>query len=348
MTTLSAFLATAVEPGGGSLGLSILAVFGGLFLLSVGGESLVSGASRLALHFRLTPTVIGLTVVAAGTSLPELVVSVIAQYKGSADLAVGNVIGSNTFNIGMVLGVLALFKSLPIPGSTAKLEFPVLLVVTLAIYPLALGSAGATGVFSRPEGIGMLIALIVFIAVTIRVARKQVTREEASQFEEEVSEVSGVDLNPDIPLAWAIGQVVLGAAGLWLGGKWLIDGSVGVAQIFEVPERIIAVTIVAGGTGAPELVASIIAIRRGKGDLAVGNVIGSNLFNLLGILGCASVVSPLAASKEIMNWDYFWMAGITLLLIPFFFRSSPGIRRLEGGLILGAYVGYIASLIIRG
>ena len=346
MLTLSAFLATAAEPGGGSLGLSILAVLGGLFLLSVGGEALVSGASRLALHLKLTPTVIGLTVVAAGTSLPELVVSVIAQLKDTADLAVGNVIGSNTFNIGMVLGVLALFRALSIPPSTAKLEFPIVVLVTLLVYPLALGAGETGGEFTRLEGGLMLAALICFIAVTIRLSRRQVTAAESAAAEETL-EASGLDVDLDRPLFRAVGQVLLGAAGLWLGGTWLIDGAVGVANYFSVPERIIAVTIVAGGTGAPELVASIIALRRGKGDLAVGNVIGSNLFNLLGILGCASLVKPLAASTQIMNWDYFWMAGITLLLIPCFYRSTPGIRRYEGGIILAAYIGYLASLLIR-
>ncbi len=330
-----------------SLSIAIMFILGGLFFLTVGGESLVSGAARLALRFKLTPTVIGLTVVAAGTSLPELVVSIIAQFKGSAELALGNVVGSNIFNIGMVLGLLAMFRALPIPGSTAKLEFPVLLVATVAVLLLAQGPSNSDGLFTRAEGIGMLVALVVFIAVTIRVARKHVTAEERAAFANEVKETSGIDTAPEKPLAWTLAQVVLGAIGLWIGGKWLIEGSIDVARLFEVSERVIGLTIVAGGTGAPELVASLIALRRGKGDMAVGNVIGSNLFNLLAILGVAACVKPLPAPASIVGGDFYWLLGITFLLIPFFFRSDPRIRRFEGGLLFATYVIYIVILLVQ-
>ena len=330
-----------------TLWLAIVFILGGLFFLTVGGESLVSGAARLALRLRLTPTVIGLTVVAAGTSLPELVVSIIAQFKGSAELALGNVVGSNIFNIGMVLGLLAMFRALPIPGSTAKLEFPALIAATVGVLWLGQGTPDSDGLFTRVEGIGMLIALIIFISVTIRVARNHVTAEERAAFEKEVEDTSGVDTVPQIPLAWTLAQVILGAIGLWIGGKWLIEGSIDVARLFDVSERVIGLTIVAGGTGAPELVASLVAIRRGKGDMAVGNVIGSNLFNLLAILGIAACVKPLPAPATIVERDFYWLLGITLLLIPFFFRSNPRIRKIEGGLLFATYIIYIVILLIQ-
>ncbi len=313
----------------------------------------MSGASRLALRLRLTPTVIGLTVVAAGTSLPELVVSVIAQLKGSPALAVGNVVGSNIFNIGMVLGLLALIRPLPIPGSTARLEFPVLLAASLSILWLGRGQPPAGfdegyGWFSPAEGRGMLVVLVIFVAATIRSARRLVTETERAEFEAEVSEVTGAEVSPTVPLAWPIAQVILGAAGLWLGGKWLIDGSIDVALAMGISERIVGLTVVAGGTGAPELVASIIAVRRGKADLAVGNVLGSNIFNLLAILGVGASIGGLAAPMEILQWDVWWMLALTLLLVPLFFRADTRIRRLEGGVILATYLAYIGSLIVRG
>lgn len=331
-----------------SVWMALLLIVAGLALLSVGGEALVRGASQLALRLRLTPTVIGLTVVAAGTSLPELVVSILAQLEDSADLAVGNVVGSNIFNIALVLGACSLIRVLPIPGSSARLEYPVLLLVTFAMFFVLRGGDGPGGLIERPEAIVMLVALVVFMTVTVRLARKQFTAEERAEIAEAVEDLGGLDDVRDLPLHRPLALVALGGVGLWLGAKWLIGGSIDLALIYGVSERVIGLTIVAGGTGAPELVATLVALRHGKGDMAVGNVIGSNLFNLLAILGIAGTLQPLAVPAAILSWDLYWLLGITIILVPLFFRVNPRIRRLEGVVLLVAYIAYIASLFVRG
>ncbi len=348
MLSTSALLGLAQVGEEPSILYALLFIAGGLILLTFAGEALVVGASRLALRLRLTPMVIGLTVVAAGTSLPELVVSLIAQLEGSADLAVANVIGSNIFNIAMVLGFCSLVRALPIPPSTARLEYPVLVAVSIGMLWVARGGEGPGGEFARVEGYAMIAALVLFTGVAIHLARRQVTAAEAKAFREEVEEVSGVEGAVPVRLGHAVGQVILGSAGLWLGGEWLISGAIDIAELFEVSERVIGLTLVAGGTGMPELAASIAAVRHGKGEMAVGNVIGSNIFNLLGILGIAAIVKPLATPAAILDYDLYWMIGITVVLLPIVYRSSDSrVRRIEGGILFAGYLVYLASVFLR-
>ena len=312
----------------------------GLILLVVGGESLLRGAVGLATLMRLTPAVIGLTVVAAGTSVPELAVSGIASWEGRTALAVTNVVGSNIFNITVILGLCALFRPLQITGNTIRLEYPVLAGVTV----LALAVARDGGI-DRLDATILVAVYVAFTAYTVRLVRKQVTPVEAEELRTEVQE-----LNPasDGPRPWvSIGLVGAGVLLLAGGAQFTITGAVEIARLLGWSERIIGLTIVSAGTGLPEVVASLVSSVRGRTDVAIGNVIGSNLFNILGILGISAFVAPLAVEPMIISNDNWWMLGVTLLLFPVMF-SGFRVSRWEGALLIATYAVYLGLLLTTG
>lgn len=324
---------------------SILLILGGLVLLGFGGEFLIRGASALALRLRLTPTVIGLTVVALGTSLPELVVSLAAQFQGSTDMAVGNVIGSNLFNIGLVLGLGSLIRPLTIAGSTVRLEWPFMLTSScLAILFARDSLTSETSVIDRLEGGFFVIALALFTAYMVRLARREVGASESAALNEEVQDLVGKD--PDrAPLTKPVLLVVGGMIGLALGGDLTVRGATQIAESFGVSDRIIGLTILAAGTGLPELVATLIAVAHRRTDMAVGNIVGSNIFNVLGILGTTAIVSPLPVSAETIHWDLWWMLGLSVVLGPLLLGRS--LNRFEGALLVAIYIAYGVGLAWR-
>lgn len=316
-----------------------LLVVGGLALLTGGGEALVRGATTIAQLVGLPPAVIGLTIVAMGTSLPELVVSVVAAMQDQPDIATGNVIGSNIFNITGALGLTALLLPLPVHGAAVRREWPFMFAVSLLCLLVALD-----GVIGRVEGAVFLIALAGFLAFSVRLARVEVTGEERAEF---AAAAAAHGLPPRARrYAVAAGLLAVGVALLVVGGRLLVDGAVSLARLAGLTERVIGLTVVAAGTGAPELATSLVAAARRRTDVAVANMIGSNIFNILGILGVAALVQPLAVSPAIVRSDIWWMLGTSLLLYPLM-RSGARIARLEGALLVAAYAAYVA-LLLRG
>lgn len=316
-----------------------LVVFG-ILLLVGGGELLLRGAVRLATLARLTPSVIGLTIVAAGTSVPELAVSLIAALRGNEAVAIGNVVGSNIFNITFILGLAALLRPLRISGNTIRLEYPVLLLVTILFLVVS-----KDGLIGRLDAAFFLAAYLCFTSYLIALVRKQMNNAEVTEYKAEVK-----DLAPQPgsqPNAWSSGLfVIAGIALLVAGAQVTVTGAVDLGRFFGMSEALIGLTIVAGGTGLPEVVTSLVSSARGRDDVAIGNVIGSNLFNILGTLGICGLIRPVAVPQDIIGSDSMWMLGVTLLLFALMFTGRR-IARFEGVLLLGCYGLYLAVLFTR-
>lgn len=314
-----------------------LYVVAGLGLLVAGGEGLVRGASGIALAARVAPAVIGLTVVAAGTSMPELVVSLQAALNGNSGIAMGNIVGSNTFNILAIVGIAALVHPLRIVGNTVKLEWPIMMLAAMQLVLL-----GRDGEVDRLEGAYLVLALAAFTGYAVWVGRQGVTAEEAGEFEEMATASFGA--TGSRATAYNTIALVVGVALLALGSKLLVTGAVNVASTLGVSDAIIGLTIVAAGTSTPELVTSVVAARRGRDDIAVANVVGSNIFNVLCILGVTSLIQPVGMPAEIEHRDVWWMLGASLLLFPLMWTGQR-VNRVEGGILVAVFVAYIATLI---
>ena len=314
-----------------------LFVLAGLTLLVGGGEALVRGASGVALLARLTPAVVGLTIVAAGTSMPELVVSAQAAMEGSPGLAVGNIVGSNLFNIGLILGITALIHPLRIQGNTVRLEWPVMMLAAFQFHLLA-----RDGNIDRLEGGFLLTALVVFVAYAVWIARRNATPGEQEAFEDIATASFGRTGRKALVLN--LGAVIMGIGLLAAGSTALVHGAVGVASSLGVSDTIIGLTIVAAGTSAPELITSIVAAWRGRDDIAVTNVVGSNIFNILGIAGATAIIHPVPVPVEIIARDNWWMLGASLLLFPLM-KTGMRVNRMEGGVLLVGFVAYMAILV---
>jgi cation:H+ antiporter len=315
--------------------LSIGLIALGVLLLVAGGEVLLRGAVGMATLLRMTPAVIGLTVVAAGTSVPELAVSGVAAYKGQTDIAVANVVGSNIFNMAVILGLCALVRPMKIEGNTLRLEYPALLAATILGVLVCLD-----GVVDQWEGAFLLSVYVGFNVYLIRVVRREMSAKEAAALTVEVRELKA-EAAPRFSVS--SGLVIVGILLLGAGAHSTVTGAVGVARTLGLSERIIGLTIVSIGTGLPEVVASLVSSIRGRSDVAIGNVIGSNLFNILVILGLCSIVAPLQVPAGIQYGDAWWLMGVTVLLLPLMVVGR-NIRRWEGALLLAVYAAYMATL----
>lgn len=307
----------------------------GLVLLIGGAEYLVRGASNLATAAGVSPLVVGLTVVAFGTSSPELAVSVMSAFKGQADLALGNVVGSNIFNVLFILGLSAMIVPLVVAQQLVRFDVPVMIFVSFLL--LGLGFDGNIG---RLDGILLFAGAVAYTVFLIRQSRKESSAEVKEEYDKEFSgdKKSGLGKN--------IAFVVVGLAGLMLGSKWLVSSAIAIAQSFGVSELVIGLTIVAAGTSMPEVATSVIAAIRGERDIAVGNVVGSNIFNILCVLGLSSIVSPagIEVSKAAINFDIPVMIAVAVACLPIFF-SGYQITRINGVAFFGFYVAYIVYLI---
>jgi cation:H+ antiporter len=312
----------------------------GIGLLVWGGEWLVRGAVALAVLVNLTPAVIGLTVVAVGTSIPELAVSAIATWNSQADMAVGNAVGSNIFNILAILGVASLIRPLVIGGNTIRLEYPVLAAVTALCVAVSFD-----GYIRWYDGLLFVAIYVCFTAYLVRLVRRQMNEAETTEFDEEIKDLLGPAEDGPSPIK-SVFFVVAGVVLLALGAQSTVTGASEVAKAFGISERIIGLTIVAAGTGLPELVTSLVSSYRGRDDVAIGNVIGSNLFNILGVLGINGLIAPLVINEHIINSDNLWMLAITVLLFPILFTGRRIVRG-EGVLLLVLYVVYVTQLILR-
>lgn len=310
-------------------GLGLVAV--GVALLYYGANLLVRGASLLAAGFGVAPAVVGLTVVAFGTSLPELVVSVTAALRGSPDIALGNVVGSNIANVGLILGLGACLRAMAVEFTLLKREVPMGLGAVALVVALS-----ADGVLGRGDGLILLAAFCGFLYWSVLVER---LAPEGVQETYGRKAVGPGEKGKDCLCA------VCGLAGVLLGGHWLVEGGVAVAAGLGVPAVVIGLTVIAVGTSLPELAASLVAMARGENDIGVGNVLGSNLFNLLGILGVAALVHPIQVPDTFFRFQYPVLAAFTLALLPIM-RVGLGISRAEGALLLGCYGAYVAALFL--
>lgn len=311
---------------------SIFLIVFGLGLLIVGGDELVDGAVGIAKKAKLSDMVIGLTIVAFGTSAPELLVSIQAAVGGNPGIALGNVVGSNIANIALILGVTALISPIPVAGRTIKIDTPFLVFATVA---LTLISA-FLGALTRIEGIIGLLLLFVFVGYQIVKTRRETV--EAAMPEEAADA-------PVAPIWKSILWLCIGISFLKVGAECLVSGSVSIATSLGVDDRIIGLTVVAIGTSLPELFASVIAARKGNVDLAVGNVVGSNLFNIMCVLSASCAITPIATIPAGFTTDCLWMLGLTLL-IWLQLRTDYKLTRPEGMVLLLTYISFLTITVI--
>lgn len=318
--------------------LAILLVAGGLIILAVGGDVLIRGAVSVAKLAGLTTAVIGLTVVALGTSLPEMVVSILAASQGQPDIAVGNVLGSNIFNVVLILGAASVVYPIPVHSNAVKVEWPVVVFVSLlAILVMR------DGTVDRIEGGVFVLGLATFMAFSVWVARREVKAGEVAHLVEGIE--AATTAKGTAGILKSLGLVAVGVTALIVGGRLLVDGAVSLARLAGITERVIGLTIVAAGTSAPELAASIAAARRKHADIAVANLLGSNIFNILGILGTTALVAPIPINPDILRTDTWWMLGAAVGIFPLM-RVGRDITRVDGTILLTAYVVYVTILLI--
>jgi cation:H+ antiporter len=308
---------------------NILYLVLGLIILIVGGEFLVKGSVALAVRMKVSMVVIGLTVVSFATSAPELIVSIYSALTGHPDMALGNVIGSNIANISLVLGLTALLFPLAFQERLYKFDIPVMLFASL-LFGLFLYTNSSLEFW---EGLVFISLLILLTFYMIRRSRK----------EEKLKQTVDED---KMPLTKLILYLVVGGVCLYFGSRFLVDGASGLARVMGLSERVISVSIVAFGTSVPELAASIIAAFKKEKDLSIGNLIGSNIFNVFAVLGITSIIKPIhIVDKSLLNNDIWWMFGVSFLLYPMMFLFHKGhIGRVEGGLFLLIYATYIYFL----
>jgi cation:H+ antiporter len=305
----------------------------GLLLLFLGGEALVRGAAALARRLGVSPLVVGVTVVAFGTSAPEAVVSSTAALTGQDEIAVGNVVGSNVLNVLLILGLCALVRPLTVAQQLVFRDVPVMVAVSLVFWLLSLD-----GRLSMVEGALFLAGLGLFTFDAVRTSRRE-SAGVAAEYGAGLPQTSG-------RFALALLNVALGLGLLVLGSRWLVSAATALARSLGVDEVVIALTIVAAGTSMPEVATSIVATLRGQRDIAVGNIVGSNVFNVLGILGLSALVGRgLAVAPSFVNFDTPFMAAVAFACLPLVARRHE-ISRWQGGFFLSAYAAYVAYLIL--
>ncbi|MGI1946438.1 calcium/sodium antiporter [Shewanella glacialipiscicola] len=301
-----------------------LSILGGFIILTLGAEALVSGASSIALRLGITPLIIGLTIVAFGTSAPELAVSVKSALAGNSGIALGNVIGSNIANIGLILAITALIRPIQVQSQVVKRDIPLMILASMLFWGLLLD-----GELSLIDGVVLLSLLIGYLAFSY-ISSKNSNEEEE------------IEAGPNNPLLSAL-FIVVGISMLVGGGILFVNGAVDLAKTFGVSEVIIGLTIVAIGTSMPELVTSVIAALKGQSDIAIGNIVGSNIFNILGILGITAIVQPVS-SLGFQPIDFIVMLAFAVIILPF---AWTGLRigRREGTVLLLGYLGYMGYLV---
>ena len=310
--------------------ISITQLIGGFILLVWGADRLVAGASALARNLGVSPLIIGLTIVAFGTSAPELIVSAVAAYRGNPGLAVGNAIGSNIANIGLILGVTAAIYPLRVESETLKREYPVLMLIMIGSFIMA-----ADLVYDRTEGWLLLFGLLALVIWMVRFGMRRGT-------EDPLAREFAAEIPRDMPTGYAVLWMSVGLIVLPLSSSFLVDGAVFIARSLHVSEAVIGLTIIALGTSLPELAAALTSALRQEDDLAIGNVIGSNMFNILGVLGIAAAVHPVEVELLMLQRDFPVMFMFTVMLFFMAYGiNGPGrISRRSGLLLLSLFLTY--------
>jgi cation:H+ antiporter len=319
--------------------ITLLTFLFGLVLLIVGAEILVRGASRLATASGLSPLVVGLTVVAFGTSAPELAITLRSTLAGQSDLALGNVVGSNIANVLLILGLAALISPLSVAPQILRLDIPVMIAVSSLLLVLALDQT-----IGQIDGTVLVAGLLLYTSFTIVQSRKASARLQA-EFAAEYGAPRRQALRTTIV---QIGMVIVGLALLTLGARWLVDGAVAVAAFMGVSELIIGLTIVAIGTSLPEIAASVVASLRRERDIAIGNVVGSCIFNILSVMGITSLIAPngISVPSATLSFDLPVMLAVAVASLPIAFHGGA-ILRWEGALFVGYYMAYTLYLVLN-
>ncbi|MGY0391957.1 calcium/sodium antiporter [Bizionia sp. KMM 8389] len=311
--------------------MSIVWMLFGLVLLVVGGEFLVRSSVALSFKFNISKLVIGMTVVSFATSAPELLVSLQAALDGSPDIALGNVIGSNMANIGLVLGITAFISPLTIDKDFYKLNWPMMMLLSVALYFMLQSGL----VLDFKEGFALVLSLVVFLIVLIRRSKKATDIAiETEEVDETLQQTSNFKI-----IIW----LAIGAVALYFGSEWLVSGAKDLAVSMGVSELVISVTMVAIGTSVPELAASVIAAMKKEKAISLGNLIGSNIFNIASVLGVTAMVHPISVKNpSILSQDIFWMLGFAVVLIPLaFLPKKLEIGRYKGAILLGVYILFV-------
>lgn len=321
-----------------SLFLNLLLFAGGIVGLFWGAEWLVRGAGRMARGLGVSALVVGLTVVAFGTSVPELAVGVIAAMEGSPHLALGNVVGSNVMNIALILGISSLLSPIHVETSVIRREIPVMIALTILT-----GLLGVNAVLGRVDAIVLMVLFVVYLGMILVSARREPEAVERSY--RELGHPSEGDPSQR-GIAMCITMVTLGILVMALGARGVVSASVFFARAWGMSELVIGLTVVAVGTSLPELATSLVAAYRGKPDIAVGNIVGSNVFNLCAILGATALIAPIPFPEQVLKVEYMVMLVISFLLLPLAMTHNALSRR-DGGLLLAAYVGFTIMVVLR-
>jgi len=316
-----------------SLWLAILLLVIGFALLIWGADFFVDGASRVAARLKIPQIVIGLTIVAFGTSAPEAAVSISAGLKGSADLAVSNVVGSNILNIGIILGVSALITPLAVQKATRKYEMPYVMIITIILMLLGMFD----GKLGWVDGLILWAGMILFLVYLLNIAKKGKNEEQEEEQNEKKKKA---------PLIWLIGKILIGGVAIVLGSDFAVDGATAIATSVGWSERLIGLTIVALGTSLPELVTSVVAAIKKNADIAIGNIVGSNIFNILFVLGTTALITPVAYTEAFII-DNIVALVIAVLLWVLVLNKDCKLKRIGGGILLVSYVIYFVYLMIN-
>jgi cation:H+ antiporter len=310
--------------------MNFVLIIAGLLLLILGGDWLLKAAVALSLKLNISKVVVGLTVVSFATSAPELIVSINAALNGAADLSLGNVIGSNIANLGLVLGITLLLTNISVSKSFYKTDWPVMIIASVLLYYFLWNDKTIILV----EGVFLFVFLIAFLVYLLKFQKSAVEEEEL----EEVETLSPIKIS---------GFLLIGGVGLWLGSELLVNGATKLAQQFGVTERIIGITVVSVGTSIPELAASVIAVIKKEKAISLGNLIGSNIFNILAVLGITSIITPIELKDTgLLSNDIFWMLGVSLAVLPLVFIPKRFQLNWKAGvLLLLAYFVFIFTTI---
>ena len=308
--------------------LEILLFIGGVGVLYFGAEWLVRGSARLATSVGVSPIVVGLTVVSMGTSAPELMISVVASLGGSPDLAIGNVMGSNLANVGLVLGISAIVRPLHVSARVVAREVPVMILITALLLPLIWDEY-----IGRLEGLALVTMLSAYIAYVLRTSKAE-EAQTLGEYDDFTRKEVGLSART---IARDVISVLLGILGLVVGAVAIRESAVALAEVMGISELVIGVTLVSIGTSLPELATCVVAAWRREADIAVGNVLGSNVFNIAAVLGTTAIVAPLEISPEVVRFEFPAVMFISVLMVPIV-RARLVIRRREGFVLLGAYL----------
>lgn len=311
--------------------MAIVFILLGLILLVVGGEFLVRSSVAISFKFKISKMIIGLTVVSFATSLPELLVSVQAAIAGSSDISLGNVVGSNIANIGLVLGITALITNIAVDRDFYRFNWPVMMLFSIVLY-FCLQSGGG---ISRIEGIGLVIAIVLYLVLLLQRARRNPPADATEEVDEKLQYTSMFKT-----IVW----LIIGGVALYFGSDWLVNGAVDLAEKLGVSERVISVTMIAVGTSVPELAASVIAALKKEKALSIGNLIGSNIFNIASVLGITAIIQPIKMQSEgILTFDIWWMIGFAFVLFPLVFLPKKyEFTKYKGLLLVGAYAIFVS------